>query len=229
MESQRLAGLNGAIFDMTKVEDRPGDIPEDSVGMVSSEDKERFELVCAELANENTRKILKAISGGINTCSDIARSVGLSVQSTSDHLAKLKEAGIIEASGSIMSSLRGRTATSYSISKIAIVLVPSEIFNSSTLREIIRAKAMKALKKRILISITVAVAWAAGLAAVVYLDWWAMISGLSYGSKSYSANYLDKMVGFFLTHPILFIFSLTIPAFALFVVAWKLPRKKSIR
>src|SRR5487761_1367329 len=142
------------------VADEPG-----FINVLDSQDEEQFELACAELANKNARGILHEISIGACSSPEIASRTGLTIQDVIFHLSRLEQIHIIEEDNSsdsrkwFPSSLRGRIAKHYRISKVAVLLIPNEIFvrpkckdvgsdNKASFRENLVKKSAAILKKQ---------------------------------------------------------------------------------
>ncbi|MGD0319665.1 MAG: winged helix-turn-helix transcriptional regulator [Nitrososphaerales archaeon] len=123
--------------------------PEDVILESDSVDEAKFELICGELGNKNGRRILKEIANGVNTSTLIAERTGLTLQDVLVHLDKLVRAGMIEKSGKLP-SLRGRRASVYRISHVAVLLSPNETANVSHLKEFLRRKALASVRRRML-------------------------------------------------------------------------------
>ncbi len=134
---------------------------EDCVKAISSSEDERlFELACTELANKNVRRILKEIASGKATAVEISSGTELSVQDVLIHLNRLESMGLIERDTTPSSSLRGRASRHYRISKLAVVLIPTEIVDKVRLRQFLSKKAYDLMKRRLLISALFACSWA---------------------------------------------------------------------
>ena len=132
---------------------------EDCVSAVSSDDERLFELTCLELANKSSRRILKEVASGRGTASEIAKKTGLSVQDVLIHLGRLESIELIEKDHSVDGSLRGRNPRHFKISRLAVVLIPTEITGNTDTKRFISRKSFELLKKRILVAGSFALAW----------------------------------------------------------------------
>ena len=133
------------------------------VSELESSDEERFELVCNELGNKSARKILKLISEGVTTSTELAEATGLSLQNVITHLKNLEKIGLVEKDhdrGLSSDLLRGRTAKKYHICKIAVLLVPNELNNKATIKKIVDREVLKLVRERITVSVSIAIGWA---------------------------------------------------------------------
>ncbi|HKW04302.1 MAG TPA: winged helix-turn-helix domain-containing protein [Nitrososphaerales archaeon] len=133
--------------------------PEDLIVSTDLEDEEMFEAISLELANKNARRILREVVSGYNTSSLIAERTGLTIQDVINHLGKLEHFGLIESDGIDASSLRGRSAKRYRISKVAVLLIPSQPEDEPRLREQLKRKSIALLRKRMLMSIAAGLVW----------------------------------------------------------------------
>lgn len=143
--------------------------PEDLILSLDLDDEERFEVISQELANKNARTILKEVmKGQNNTSSLIAESTGLTIQDIIQHLNRLEEFGLVEAYGhDTFSSLRGRTAKRYRISKVGVLLIPSHPEDEPRIKEQLVRKSAAILRKRFFVSIAASLAWGAAFVAFV--------------------------------------------------------------
>lgn len=133
--------------------------PEELIISTDLEDEERFEAISLELANKNARRILREVARGNNTSSLIAQATGLTVQDIINHLGRLEDFGLLETDGFDASSLRGRSAKRYRVSKIGVLLIPSSPEDEPRLREQLKKKSVAILRKRFLMSIATSLAW----------------------------------------------------------------------
>jgi DNA-binding transcriptional ArsR family regulator len=134
--------------------------PDNAVDVVACDnprDIQRLKLIGEELDNDTGRSVFDAVYRGVETISEIAVELNLTVQLVSYHIEKLLLAGLIEERrDSHWISEKGREVKHYSPSKIAILIVPS----LGSLRKDIEAKdrmrkALSNLGKRILPSVAV--------------------------------------------------------------------------
>ena len=89
-------------------------------------DIQLLKLVAEELDNDSGRGVYTAIYDGVETASDIAARLGLSVQLIGYHVEKLLLAGLVEERvDSKWLSEKGREMRHYVPSKAAILVVPS--------------------------------------------------------------------------------------------------------
>jgi len=133
--------------------------PDDCIHILSTDDPEKFSLTCEELANKNARDILDQLEHGINTATDIARTLGLSIQAVISHLNALEKIGLIESKIESIGN-RGRSPRYYRVSKAAILLIPNEINKDdgrSMLKSIMKDKAFDLLKKQLMLSTIVSI------------------------------------------------------------------------
>lgn len=105
------------------------------------------------------------MSAGKSTATEIAKETSLSVQDVLLHLNNLELIRLIERDGLLPISIRGRNPKRYKISRLAIVLIPSEIVDKNALRQFISKKSFELMKKRILTCIVLTIAWATILSA----------------------------------------------------------------
>lgn len=133
--------------------------PEDLIVSTDLDDEERFEAISLELANKNARRILREVTRGYNTSSLIAERTGLTVQDVINHLGRLEDIGLVEPDGLDTSSLRGRSAKRYRISKVAVLLIPSQPDDEPRLREQLKRKSTALIRKRLLASVFASLAW----------------------------------------------------------------------
>lgn len=133
--------------------------PEDLIISTDLEDEERFEAISLELANKNARKILREVIKGFNTSTLIAEKTGLTVQDVINHLNRLEDIGLVESDGIDTSSFRGRSAKRYRVSKVAVLLIPSQPEDEPRLREQLKRKSVSIIRKRFFLSIFASLAW----------------------------------------------------------------------
>jgi DNA-binding transcriptional ArsR family regulator len=143
--------------------------PEDLILSLDLDDEERFEAISQELANKNARSILKAVMKGRNNTSTlIAESTGPTIQDVIQHLNRLEEFGLVETYGlDTFSSLRGRTAKRYRISKVGVLLIPSRPEDEPRIKEQLARKSAAILRKRFFACIAASLAW--GVAFVAFI------------------------------------------------------------
>jgi len=187
---------------------------EDCISSVASDDEKLFELTCLELANKNSRRILKEIASGRGTASEIAAQTGLSSQDVLIHLTRLESIGLIQKDSLISDSLRGRNPKHYKISKLAVVLIPTEIIDKVSLRQFISKKSFELLKKRIFTSGVIASVWVISLVAAYYLV--NRISALVQAGSAISVNFSE-----------VFTLILALSTAGVFAVTWKLAKRQS--
>lgn len=133
--------------------------PEDLIVSTDLEDEERFEVIALELANKNARRILREIIKGNNTSTLITEKTGLTIQDVINHLDRLEDIGLVETDGLDTSSLRGRSAKRYRVSKVAVLLIPSQREDEPRLREQLKRKSAMLLRKRLMMSLVASIAW----------------------------------------------------------------------
>lgn len=145
--------------------------PDDAVDIVACDnprDIQRLKLIGEELDNDTGRSVFDAVYRGVETISEIAVELNLTVQLVSYHIEKLLLAGLVEErKDSHWISKKGREVKHYSPAKMAILIVPS----LGSLRRESEAKdrmqrALSNLGKRILPSVAVGFA-VFGLAGVL--------------------------------------------------------------
>lgn len=104
---------------------------EDELGAVdlirvdSPKDVERLKLIAEELDNDTGREIYLAFYSGLETVSQVAEKLGLTIQLTSYHVEKLVLAGLLREKPEPFFSVKGRAVKRYEPSKAALLIVPS--------------------------------------------------------------------------------------------------------
>lgn len=172
------------------------DSPDDYIHVLSSDDAEVFELACSELGNKHARDILEQVAHSACTSADIAKRLGLSVQSVTLHLDTLEKIGLIEGNKAESSGDRGRLPRYYRISKFAVLLIPSQIerdHGKHLMSSIMKNKALNLLKKRLVISVLAGVFTAATVSG--YLLFSTHFGHLYFTTSSLSANSITAFVG----------------------------------
>lgn len=89
-------------------------------------DVQRVKLIAEELDNDNGRAVYTAIYDGVETASDLASKLQLSIQLVSYHIEKLMLGGLVEErEDDRWKSEKGRDIKHYVPSKAALLIVPS--------------------------------------------------------------------------------------------------------
>lgn len=92
----------------------------------SPKDVQRLKLIAEELDNDTGRDVYLAFYSGLETVSQVAEQLGLTMQLVSYHVEKLLLAGLIrEKNGSIWISVKGKSVKHYEPSKAALLILPS--------------------------------------------------------------------------------------------------------
>ncbi|MHB8568558.1 MAG: ArsR/SmtB family transcription factor [Nitrososphaerales archaeon] len=160
------------------------------VSELDSGDESLFELACNELGNKNARNILKLISNGISTSPEIAERMGLTIQDVILHLTNLEKTGLIRAEKHQHPSLsqRGRSAKSYCISKLAVLLIPNEIVDKRTAQKLLDKEVAKIFKKTLLLSLSAVLGWTIPFFALIYFLLSTVASSSEYASRTTSVT-----------------------------------------
>ncbi|PSN90114.1 hypothetical protein B9Q03_07625 [Candidatus Marsarchaeota G2 archaeon OSP_D] len=92
----------------------------------SPKDVQRLKLIAEELDNDTGRDVYLAFYSGLETVSQVAEQLGLTMQLVSYHVEKLLLAGLIrEKKGSVWMSVKGKSVKHYEPSKAALLILPS--------------------------------------------------------------------------------------------------------
>jgi len=92
----------------------------------SPKDVQRLKLIAEELDNDTGRDVYLAFYSGLETVSQVAEQLGLTMQLVSYHVEKLLLAGLIrEKNESIWISVKGKSVKHYEPSKAALLILPS--------------------------------------------------------------------------------------------------------
>ncbi|NWG08850.1 MAG: winged helix-turn-helix transcriptional regulator [Nitrososphaerales archaeon] len=139
--------------------------PDDVLEVITTDDL-RLKLIGEVMANDTSRGVLKAVLKGFDTASNISKMLDLSLPLVLHHLERLVDSGLLTVK-EIDHSLKGRDMKRYSASKMAFLIIPSDVLEDKkeTISKL-RRSAMRAFFKRILYSL-VGLAVATGLSLLI--------------------------------------------------------------
>lgn len=144
----------------------PFEGPDDYIDVLSTDDVEKFDLTCEQLGNKHARDVLEQLKRGANAAADIAKNLDLTVQTVISHLNALEKIGLVESSKVEQLGNRGRVPRHYRITKVAVLLIPSQIGNDdgrTLITSMMKKKALDLLKKRLMVSALGAILITAGV------------------------------------------------------------------
>ena len=82
-----------------------------------SKNVDRFEMMCDELSNRNSRMIMKSLASRPLTCSEISQLTGFTVQCVWKHISRLTSLAIVESDRNATDVLRGRKGRRFRLAK----------------------------------------------------------------------------------------------------------------
>ncbi|MGQ9718426.1 MAG: ArsR family transcriptional regulator [Nitrososphaerales archaeon] len=99
--------------------------PDDVLEVITTDDL-RLKLIGEVLANDTSRGVLNAVLKGFDTASDISKMLDLPLPLVLHHLERLVDSGLLTVK-EIDHSLKGRDMKRYSASKMAFLIIPSDV------------------------------------------------------------------------------------------------------
>lgn len=97
----------------------------DVICVDSPRDVQRLKLIAEELDNDTGREVFLAFYSGLETVSQVAEKLGLTIQLASYHVEKLVLAGLLREKREPIFSVRGRAVKRYEPARAALLIVPS--------------------------------------------------------------------------------------------------------
>jgi DNA-binding transcriptional ArsR family regulator len=156
---------------------------EDSIDVLTTDDK-RLNIIGEELSNETGRAILAKLFDGVNSTSEIASSLNISIPLARWHIMRLSEVGLIKKSETKLSQ-KNTPVQHYEPIKFALVIVPSKLTKPGTHTEI-----LKTALKKMYRYLPVFAAFLVSTASLYLLKTVNQPNGYSYDMRSFPANQL---------------------------------------
>lgn len=164
----------------------------DNLVLYASSPLSSVSYVCRELANPTALAIIDLIWKGCETASELATKLGLTWQAVDSHLIKLNKMGIIKIER-VESDVRGRSTRHYTLSKIAVFVVPVSLGSDKTrLHDILHKESQRHMKKLLGLTLLLGLLF---MAAYSYFS--DTINSQSKGWDILLNQYAASKVGFF--------------------------------
>lgn len=117
---------------------------EDSIEILTTDD-ERLNVIGEELSNETGRSILAKLFDGVNTVSELASSLNISIPLVRWHIMRLLQVGLVKTRDTKLSQ-KNKPMQHYEPAKFALVIVPANVMKSRVYPEILKSALKKVYK-----------------------------------------------------------------------------------